>query len=218
MKKISILLIFTAFIASNKNTNAQITKSSKVLWAENVQSIIPLDKDTARWSAKSNRERLMEIGYQFSPLQIWNNAFKYDIEKIFSSISSAVLSGKLKAYSDFPTLGKELTPKEFNSILVKWDTTDTRITALDTTGGSGEIPIGTPIKRVLKSDDITRLKFNEKIEFDTVYYTLCKKVSSISFFTYKINERGEQLGDEEIFYVKLNDIPIKHENSNRQKN
>lgn len=210
MKKTTILLIFTALLACNKNTNAQVTKNNKVLWAENVQSIVPLYRDTAGFGNRSKKERLISIGSLFNPSQIWDAAFKYDIEKIFTSVTHAVLSGKLKAYTDYPTPDRELTLKEFNNILVKWDTIDTPMTAYDPNGGSGEIPIGTPIKDELRPDEITQLKFNETIEFDTVSCTLSKKVSTITFYTYEITERGEQIGnDKEIFYIKLNDLPNK---------
>ena len=135
-----------------------------------------------------------------------NEKGEFDKEKMFSSITHAILSGKLKAYRAFSGSDKELTLKEFNNILVSWDTSDTPMVALDTTGGSGEIPIGTPVMRRLTSEDITQLKFNETIEFDTVSYTLCKKVSRIAFYTYKLNERSEQIGQKELFYVNLNDF------------
>src|ERR1035437_7862521 len=102
MKKTAILLLFTSIVACNKNTN-QETKKSKVLWAETVQSSVPLVRDTL-WNEAD-----------------WKAAYKYDKEKIFSSTTHAVLAGKLKAYSDYP--GKELTLKEFNNILVSWDST-----------------------------------------------------------------------------------------------
>lgn len=214
MEKTTLLLLFIVLLAYNKNTNAQVTKNNKVLWAENVQSIVPLERpfknDTANWHERDNRFKLNWYQNQFSPSQIWDATFKYDNEKIFTSITRAVLSGKLKAYTDYPNQGTELTLKEFNNILVKWDTSNTPMTAMTFDGSDGVVPIGTPIKYELRSDDITQIKFNETIEFDTVSYTLNKKVSTITFYTSERSESGEVIrNNKEIFYVKLNDLPKK---------
>lgn len=207
MKNTTLLILFIATLACNKNTKAQETKSSKVLWADNIQSVISLSRDTANWSNFSAAEPLPYNQKQIRSILTYT-AFKYDKEKIFSSITHAVLSGKLKAYSDFPTAGKSLTIEEFNNILVQWDTTDTPSTALDTSNAKMlvvDVPIGAAIKIEITSNDITQLKFNETIEFDTLTYTINKKVSSITFYTEHV-ENGEWIdNDKEIFYVKLND-------------
>ena len=179
MKKIAILFILTAIIACNKSTN-QETTNNKVLWAENVQSIVPLVRDTT-WN---------EVD--------WDAAYKYDKEKIFSSITHAILSGKLKAYTDYPN--SALTVKEFNNILVQWDSTF----VVEDPNNPGTM-ISAPVKFEVKSEDITQLKFNEKVELDTVSYSLSKKVSYITFFANKYNEVGDILGVKKIFDVKLND-------------
>lgn len=208
MNKVTILLLFSSFLANNNTTNAQVTKNHKVLWAENVQSVISLSRDTANWSNFSAAEPLPYTQKQIRTILTYT-AFKYDKEKIFSSITHAVLSGKLKAYSDFPTPGKVLTIKEFNDILVHWDTTDTPSTALDISNAKMlvvDVPIGAAIKIEITSDDITQLKFNETIEFDTLAYTINKKVTSISFYIDKVAENGYWIdNDKEIFYVKLNE-------------
>src|ERR1035437_5526791 len=128
MKKTAILFVLTAIIACNKNNN-QETKNNKILWAENVQSIVPLVKDSS-WNEAD-----------------WNAIYKYDKEKIFSSITHAVLSGKLKAYADYPN--KEITVTGFNNILVKWDSTN--VVADPKHPG---YMISAPIKKELKSGDI----------------------------------------------------------------
>lgn len=179
MKKTAILLLFTALVACNKNTN-QETKNNKVLWAETVQSSVPLVKDSA-WNKTD-----------------WNAVYKYDKEKIYTSITHGVLSGKLKAYDNYP--GKELTLKEFNNILVKWDSTN----QVEDPNNPGKI-ITAPIKFEITSEDIIQLIFNEKIELDTVSYSLNKKVSSVTFITNKYTETGEIIGKRKIFEVKLND-------------
>lgn len=171
--KIVILLLFTAIVACNKNTN-QETKNNEVLWAENVQTILPMEPDTTDpyWSEK---------------------------EKIFSSIVPAVLSGKLKAYANYPS--PPLTLKEFNNILVKWDTTQVENPA------NPGVFFTVPVKIELTSDRITGIKFNEKIELDTISFSISQKVSYITFLTYKENETGEIMGNKKLFDVKLNDLP-----------
>ena len=208
MKNVTILLLFASLLANNNTTNAQVTKNNKVLWAENVQSVISLSRDTANWSNFSAAEPLPYNQKQISSILTYT-AFKYDKEKIFSSITHAVLSGKLKAYTDIPSPGTVLTIKEFNDILVHWDTTVSPSTALDTSDAKMlvvDVPIGAAIKIEITSDDITQLKFNETIEFDTITYTINKKVSSIAFYTDKYAENGYWIdNDKEIFYVKLNE-------------
>jgi len=202
MKITFILLLSISLLGMNNITYAQVTTSNKVLWAD-VQSFVPLDRDTSGWYAKSGMEKLISTGIAFQ--QNWDIAFKYDSEKIFSSITHAVLSGKLKAYTDFSTLDKALTLKEFNNILVHYDTTDTPMNAMTYDGSDGLVPIGSLIKLELKADDIARLKFNEKIEFDTVANSLSTKISSITFYTYNLNENGQAVGEKEKFFVKLNE-------------
>lgn len=181
MKKIAILLVSAALLGCNKNTN-QETKNTKVLWAETVQSNVSLVRDSL-WDEAD-----------------WNAINKYDKEKIFSSITQAVLSGKLKAYFDYPS--SELTIKEFNNILVQWDSTN----QMEDPKNPGTM-ITAPMKMELTSDDIVQLRFNEKIELDTISYTLNKKVSFITFLTYKTANTGEILGLKYLFDVKLNDLP-----------
>lgn len=185
MKKTNILMLITAFVACNNSTMAQATKTNKVLWAEKAQSTLPLERDTL-WN-----------------IEEWNAVYKYDKKKIFESITHAVESGKLKAYADYPN--GELTIKKFNNILVKWDSTN----YIEDVKNPGTMIIS-PMKKELKPDDIVQIKFNERIELDTVSYILNKIVSSISFFTYKYDERGEViLSLTKIFDVKLNEIQKK---------
>jgi len=183
MKKIAIILMLTAIIACNKNAN-QETKNTKVIWAETVQSSVPLERDTL-WNKTD-----------------WDAVYKYDKEKIFSSITSAVKSGKLKAYADYPN--RPFTVKEFNNIFSSWDSTN-----------EAEYPINSgtfvpaPLLKEIKADDIVLLKFNEKIEFDTLSYSLNKEVSYITFFSYKYNILGDILGVKKLFDVKLNETPVR---------
>ncbi len=202
MKKNAVVLMLLALANCNLNIKAQESKNRKVLWAENVQTIIPFAygagniRDTFAWN-HNFKETIISSN--------WNAAFQYDKEKIFSTIVKAVLSGKLKAYTNCPN--EELTPKEFNKILVQWDTSKIPMSAMTKDGSDGQIPTGTPIRKELTAADITQLKLNEKIEFDTITYTLTKKVSTITFFTYEANETGEIFRqNKEIFYVKLKDI------------
>lgn len=184
MKK-TILLLFTALFACKQYTNAQVTKNNKVLWAAKAQSTLPLVRDTL-WNAAD-----------------WNATYKYDKARIFTSVTRAVTSGKLKAFYDYPD--GELTLKEFNNILVQWDSTN----QIEDPKNPGSM-ITSALKKELKSDDIVQLKFNEKIELDTVSYVLNKKVSTVAFFTYKYDETGEKvLGLKKIFDVKFNELQNK---------
>lgn len=159
MKQITILLLFTTLVACNKNAKQDIS-NTKVVWAENVQSIVPMERDTL-WTKEE-----------------WDAVYKYDKEKIFKSITNAVLSGKLKAYADYP--GTPYTVIEVSNLLA-------------------------PDKKEVTSKDVVQLKFNEKIELDTVSYTLSNKVSYITFLSKKYNEDGELLGLKKLFDVKLNE-------------
>lgn len=179
MKKAIILLLFTALVACNKNIN-QETSNTKVLWAENVQSTVPMERDTL-WTKED-----------------WKAVYNYDKEKIFTTITNAVLSGKLKAYIDYP--GTAYSVNEFNTILANWDSTN----YAEDVNNPGTM-ISSPVKMEIKPDDIIQLKFNEKIELDTVSYTLSKKVSFVTFVSYKYDNVGEILGLKKLFDVKLNE-------------
>ncbi|OFY87548.1 MAG: hypothetical protein A3F72_20940 [Bacteroidetes bacterium RIFCSPLOWO2_12_FULL_35_15] len=178
MKKITILLLFISLLACNKNTKEE-TSNTKVLWAENVQSTVPMERNTL-WTKED-----------------WETVYNYDKEKIFTSITNAVLSGKLKAYIDYP--GTAFSVKEFENILVQWDSAQ-----VEDINNLGTF-INASVKSEITSDDIVQLKFNEKIELDTVSYTLNKKVSFVTFVSYKYDNVGEILGLKKLFDVKLND-------------
>lgn len=183
MKKTAILLLFTALLACNKNTN-QETKNTKVLWAENVQSNVTLVRDSL-WSEYD-----------------WYSAYKYNKGEIFSSITQAVYSGKLTAYYDYLSYPLSvITVKEFNNILVQWDST----AVVEDPNEPGTM-IFAPIKMEIVPDDIVQLRFNEKIELDTLSYILIKKVSSVSIFANKTNDYGEVVGIKHLFDVKFNDL------------
>lgn len=170
--------MLAALIACNKNTK-QETQNTKVLWAENLQSVVPMERDPL-WTEDE-----------------WKAVYKYDKEKIFSSITNAVLAGKLKAYADYP--GTAYTVSEFKNILVQFDTAN----VVDP-NNPGNITIS-PVKRGLTSADIVQLRFNEKITLDTALFILSNQVSYITFLSKKYNEVGELLGLKKLFDVKLNE-------------
>lgn len=175
---ISLFAAVVIFTACNNVKNEE-QKNNKVLWAESVLTILPLERDSL-WSVEE-----------------WAAAYKYDKEKIFSSLTAAVLSGKLKAYNSYP--GTAFTVKEFSEILLKWDT----LLVEDPYKPGNLVPSITKSEQSAQS--IVQLKFNEKIEMDTVAYSLNKKVSSVTFFVNKYNEEGEVLGLKKLFEVKLNE-------------
>ncbi len=157
------------------------SKNSKLVWADNVWSTLPLEKDTV-WE-----------GTDFT-----NASNTFDREKLVSSITNAVLAGKLKAYSDFPN--KALSVKEVQNILVKWDST-----ATSEDPNNPGVFISAPIKMEIDSWSIPYIKFNEKIELDTLTYTLSKKTSYITLFNYKRTEKGETVGIKKLFDVQFNE-------------
>jgi hypothetical protein len=181
MKKITCIIVLLAFIlACNKNKDTA-TKSNESLWAENVVTILPFETDTV-WD-KSD---------------LTNASNKFDREKIISSIRNAVLSGKLKAYSNYPN--EELTVKQVQNIFVKWDST---VTAEDPNNPGSFIPA--PVKMEITADEIPYIEFNEKIQLDTITYSISKKVSYITLYSYKFTESGYVIGVRKLFDVKLND-------------
>ena len=157
------------------------SKNSKLVWADNVWSTLPLETDTV-WE-----------GTDFT-----NASNTFDREKLVSSITKAVLAGKLKAYSDFPN--KALSVKEVQNILVKWDST-----ATSEDPNNPGVFISAPIKMEIDSWSIPYIKFNEKIELDTLTYTLSKKTSYITLFNYKRTEKGETVGIKKLFDVQFNE-------------
>ena len=180
MKKISFLLFCatTGFIACTNDTNHE-TRNNVVL-AENVESIIPLVPDTT-WDE-----------------QEWKALYKYDQEKLFSTFVKGVLSNKLKAYSDVSDPQTELTTQEFTNIIVAWDSS----AVAEVPNNPGNM-IMAPVKYELTGEDIVQIRFNEKIEMDTVSYMLHKTASSVSFISYMYSETGEMLGLKHLFDVKL---------------
>ena len=180
MKTITFLFCLTALLACNKNMKEE-SKNSKLVWADNVWSTLPLEADTV-WE-----------GTDFT-----NASNTFDREKLVSSITKAVLAGKLKAYSDFPN--KALSVKEVQNILVKWDSTAT----CEDPNNPG-VFISAPIKMEIDSWSIPYIKFNEKIELDTLTYTLSKKTSYITLFNYKRTEKGETVGIKKLFDVQFNE-------------
>ena len=189
MKKTALLFILTGIIAcTNTTTKTPETNSNNILWAETVKTILPMERDSA-WNEAD-----------------WKAAYKYDKEKMFRSITRGILAGKIKAYRNYPDF--QFTPKDFQNFLVQWDSTAT----VEDPNNPG-VFIAAPIKTEITPESVMQLKFDEKIELDTMNYTLAKKVSMVTFFGYKYNELGDILGIKKLFDVKLNDdeVTIKKE-------
>jgi hypothetical protein len=179
MKKITFLLLCsTAFIACTRNTDGN--DKNKIVLAENIQSITSLVPDSA-WDENA-----------------WNALYKYDQVKLFNTIVKGVTTGKLKAYSDISEPKTELTTEEFSRIIVAWDST----ARTEDPNKPGTFIIA-PIKMELTGDDIVQLRFNEKIEMDTVSYTLHRTASSVAFISYMRSDAGEIVGLKHLFDVKL---------------
>lgn len=179
MKKITPLFFIIAIIACNSKTVTE-TKNN-LLWSESIQTILPLEKDTA-WDGSN----------------LTNASANFDEEKIFSSITKAVLSGKIKAYSDFPD--KELTVDQVGRILVQWDSTAT----IEDPENSGTF-VSAPIKCEIGAWNVPQINFHETIELDTITNVLSKKISYVTLYTFKRTEAGEAVGIKKLFDVKFND-------------
>lgn len=180
MKKTALLIIISSLVACNNKTSED-PKSNNLLLAENVWSTLPLETETV-WE-KSD---------------LTNAANKFDREKLIGSITGALLTGKLKAYTNYPN--QELSLKEIENILVSWDSTNVTEDPLK----PGTMTIS-PIKYELSAMSFPYLKFNEKIELDTLTYSISKKVSYATLYIYKSTETGETVGIKKLFDVKFND-------------
>lgn len=181
MKKSFILSLFCIsllYACDKKVENSAIEKKQGLVWAENVTTIMPMETDT-----------------------LWDNADftnasnKFDREKLFNSITKALINGTLKAYSDFPK--GELSTKEIENILVKWDT----VKIQDPATGNW---MAAPLKEEISGWRIPVIQFNETIELDTMNYSINKKVSFITLIVFKMTETGVVIGKQKLFDVKLN--------------
>ena len=64
--------------------------------------------------------------------------------------------------------------------------------------------VSAPIKSEITSWNIPFIRFTEKIELDTLDYSISKKVSLVSLYVYKFTETGATKGTMKLFDVKLN--------------
>ncbi len=180
MKKTIIILACFAFVACNKNEKVD-QKSNAVVWAETAETTLPMTQDSL-WTKEE-----------------WDKIFKLDKAQIFNSITKAVRSGKLKACT-YLNPNNDLTLPEFEAILTRWDSTH----AVEDVNKPGTM-IYAPVKSEIKPEDISQLRFEEKIVFDTLTNTLSKKVTTIHFIKYKLTESGEVMGQMPVFSVKFPD-------------
>jgi hypothetical protein len=197
MKKLSILLSLAtlSLIACVKNEN-QETANSRLIWADNVQSTVPLMRPDA-----FNNQSITPIDEEY-----WYAMFKYNKKNIFTSITNAVLSGKLKAYSSYnESLNKAapLTPKEFENFLVRFDSVE-----IIDNQSKPNIKRKDVVKTEITKDYISSIKFQETMELDTISYTFVKHVNSVSFFVrikdIDIGHKTNDLDEREIFHVQFN--------------
>ncbi len=183
MKRTLIILSCVAFFACNQKGKDEQNqaKTNSIVWAETAESDLLVNWDSTRCAK-----------------DYWDEVNKIDKSKIFNSIKNAVLNKKLKAYTWYPN--GEMTIAEFNAVLVQWDSTNT----IEDVNHPGTI-VSAPIKFELKPEDLVELRFEEKIELDTVTYTLNRKVSVIHFVGDKLSRSGEVIGKKLLFDVKLSD-------------
>jgi len=182
MKKLTFIVLCATIIACNKSTTTNSDATSNgVLWASNVETLLPMVQDTL-WSKEN-----------------WDEVYKYNKKTIFESMTKAVLAGKLKAFTAYPA--GELSINDFKNRIEKWDSTH----MAEDPNNPGTM-LSAPLLMKVIADDIVQMRFNESMELDTVNYTLNKKVSFVTFNTYKLTEDGQIMGMYKLFDVKLNDL------------
>lgn len=183
MKHLTFLFLATTLWACNKTEVKEEVKNNNLVLAEDIQTILPLEKDTTlRWNRAD-----------------FTNAFvKFDEKLLFSTITKAVLDGKVKAYSEYPD--KELTPSQVDKMLVSWDST----AQVEDPNHPGTF-VSAPLKFEISSWSIPQIRFHEKIELDTVTNVLRKTTSHITVYVFTQTETGEIVGHKKLFDVKFND-------------
>ena len=184
MKYSLLLFISTVLYACNgTEVKEAVLKNNNLVLAEDIQTILPLEKDTSLNWAQAD----------------FTNAFaKFDENKLFTTITKAVLDGKVKAYSEYPD--KELSVDQVNKMLVSWDST----AQAEDPNHPGTF-VSAPLKFVVSSWNVPQIRFHEKIELDTVTNVLHKTTSHISLYIFKQTESGEIVGHTKLFDVKFND-------------
>lgn len=183
MKYSLLLFISTILFACNKTeVKEEAPKNNNLVLAEDIQTILPIEKDTSFDWGKSD----------------FTNAFaKFDEKALVSSITSAVLAGKIKAYSEYPD--KELTLAQASKMLVSWDST-----AMAEDPNHKGVMISAPMKFEISSWNVPQIRFHEKIELDTVTNELHKTTSHITLYILNHTETGEVIGIKKLFDVKFN--------------
>lgn len=127
----------------------------------------------------------------------WHATYSYDKNLFFTTITNAILSGKLIAYSEYPNT--KMTIKEFKESVFMSDST----TFSDP--NNPEIVIYGPISELNKK--FYQIRCNETVIVDPVTFKVRTKISSLTFYTYKYTESGAVAPNtmRKIFDVKLPD-------------
>lgn len=174
--KLILLAIIAVFTACKEEVKVE-EKEHTVTWAENVFTELPIEKDSLWKNANLSNA---------------NNDFNRDY--IVKSIKESILSGKMKAYKNYPD--QVLSLEEINNILIQWDTVQTEDPA------NPGVVLNASVKEELEAFHIPFIKFNETILFDTLSYSFKKNVSYISIYKYDIDKSGNVLGVFKLFDVK----------------
>ena len=162
------------------NENNIPSKNNTIVWAEKSESFIPMKRDSL-WDEEE-----------------WYQKYIMDKEVIYNSITKTGLIGKIKVFSNYPE--EELNQKQFYNIINKWDSTNID----DDINNSNMQPDFIPTRSTYTFDDIVQIRFQEKIEFDTVSCVLTKEVNVLKFFVQNWNEYGKNVGLKKLYEVKLN--------------
>ena len=183
MKHIGYLFFIPILFACNKAEVKEEVKYNNLVLAEDIQTILPLEKDTS---------------LNWEHADFTNASVKFDEKVLFSTITKAVLNGKIKAYSEYPD--KELTPAQVDKMLASWDST-----AMAEDPNHPGVMVSAPMKFEISYWSVPQIRFHEKIELDTVTNVLHKTTSHITLYIFKQTETGEIVGHKKLFDVKFNE-------------
>ena len=173
-------------IACTKNVNTDTkAKDNTIVWEKKAATslvMFPFDTNIVNWT---EMDKICQHN-----------------DTVFSTFKRGVLSGKLKAYKNYPK--EELSINAFKNIVERWDSTH----FVEDFNKPGTKIIA-PIHIKIFGCDISRMRFHETIEIDTVNFSLTRKVSFVSFDIDSIKKlTGESLGYKHLFDIKFNDIPV----------
>lgn len=184
MKRTFLVLVcaFAALSSCKEETKSESTVKSDTVSAPKTKTadlVIPEGMEVWAEQVESQTDMLQPNDW---PDEDWKATYKeVQKEKIFTTITDAVLKGELEAYSYlFDTI--RYTPEQVKNEILNWNEgSDQKITV----------------------EDISAIKVKEKWFFDPKTYTMYKKVTDMAFFVNSYTSDGFVRGLKALFYVKL---------------